>query len=254
MTKSKIFAAMVLGIACNAQAAQNSVSGTQSFGPSLAGYGFKYSVSWASDVAYDLSVSGYGDYYDKNPPWTYGFLSVTLALSPQSSVNLVGMTALDLAVSANVSFINLATGAPGLPPGFYSTTTKEMGKSWFNFYNMPETCTTPAGTVELRFSNPKCTVDSSVVVSNALPDGRLAAVGDGIALVQARSGHYLSPSDDPNCASLSCMTLRRDAVQASRIFFTAGATVGAVPEPSTFALLSFGGLVLGFMARRRRMT
>lgn len=61
-------------------------------------------------------------------------------------------------------------------------------------------------------------------------------------------GHYLVPSTDPNCASLSCAEVRTDTWKISAELSTA-----TIPEPASSALLLAGGiLTLGYRRYRAR--
>jgi hypothetical protein len=62
-------------------------------------------------------------------------------------------------------------------------------------------------------------------------------------------GHYLIPSNDPNCASLSCMIAKEDV---AHIFSTINVrTANPIPEPSTTALMSLGAIALLALRGRR---
>ncbi|MCR5864636.1 PEP-CTERM sorting domain-containing protein [Aquincola sp. J276] len=59
-------------------------------------------------------------------------------------------------------------------------------------------------------------------------------------------GYYLAASNDPTCASLSCMQLKQD-----ELLPFVSISVNQVPEPSTYALMLGGLALMGAMARRR---
>lgn len=111
--------------------------------------------------------------------------------------------------------------------------------------------------VQIRFSRPSLSyltrlVDldtGSVLTPKPAGDYELLAPVKRVELtfkLNFDGGHYLTPSDDPTCASFSCMKMGEDrAVITSLSFGT------AVPEPSQWVLMAAGLALVGCAARRR---
>jgi PEP-CTERM motif len=71
---------------------------------------------------------------------------------------------------------------------------------------------------------------------------------------QLIGSNHLVPSQDPNCASLLCMPAVRATgeLQSFQIRFALDAIAQPVPEPSTYAMMAAGLLLIVSIGRNRR--
>lgn len=245
MKCSLLVASVLLTISSASIAVPQTVSGTEEFKGGLAGYGFKYSVTWDAPVAYELLVTNYSVEFQIGGE-VAAAVAAGWSLLPSASSDFSGLSALDINVTASMAFINLQTGESELPASVYRSistdTVYEFGRI------LREPCTSPAGGVELRFSNPQCSFVSAISRSAERVGGGMAAAADGSARFVVRSGNYLSASDDPECASFSCMTPGRDLIGRNGVSFVAVA--GQIPEPNTWLMLISGLIAMPLVARR----
>jgi hypothetical protein len=130
--------------------------------------------------------------------------------------------------------------------------------TWFNAWFSAEVAKQPSD-VQLRFSYSTLSqsvrlvdVDTGSVLAFS-PSSQLSEANAGTAthvrldmIVDFAGGHFLTPSSDPTCASISCMNMGTDLAVLPYL------TVAAVPEPAQAAMLTAGFGLLGLVARRRR--
>lgn len=230
-----------------ARAAQQITTGTFEFA-AAPGYGFKYSATWDSSVAFELRANGNAQFFPNGWSSVGGY--ITLVPTAPVSASFSNLTSLSVQAQLSISFVNLTTGAFELPPAVYVPFVPTW-KPDINYHiGRGGPCTSPGGDVELRFSNSKCSFSTTLTKDNALPDGRFAASAKATANLQVQAGQYLKVSDDPACASLSCMTTGHDVINRDGI--TLLANVSMVPEPSTWGLLLAGVSVLGLLRHALR--
>lgn len=244
--KRHLFVAVATALAISggpAEAAPHTTAGTFAFS-STPGYGFKYSATWDSSVDFELRAYGNAQFFPNGWSSVGGY--ITLVPTAPVSASFSSLTSLSVQAQLSISFVNLTTGAFELPPAVYVPFVPTWKPDIFYYIGRGGPCTSPGSDVELRFSNSKCSFSTTLTKDNALPDGRFAASAQATANLQVQAGQYLKVSDDPVCASLSCMTPGHDVINRDGI--TLLANVSMVPEPSTWWLLLVG---VGVLALRR---
>lgn len=243
--KKLLFAAAVVLGAGSSQALTGGVSGTVAL-TNWVGYGFQYSASWdSSAVPYALSVS-FNEHASSQFPNT-GYFNVSLALGPTApSSSFPALDAFDFVGSVKMSFVDLTTGLPAVPPAF-------PGAPFFGVsgYASSSQCGGWIPVTEgVRFSTPTCSQSATLNGDSALSQSSKQLTYELATSYHYRSGHFLSPTTDSSCASFDCMIPGHDRVP----LFYGGlqVSVAAVDEPSTLPMMAAGCVATAAWLRRRR--
>ncbi|MBW8893197.1 MAG: hypothetical protein JF617_14100 [Burkholderiales bacterium] len=238
-----------------AQAAVQSTSGAQPLS-AFPGYGFSYEATWdGGPVNFKLSVvsPSHGTYPSSDPyQSTYAYVDLLLDTANGWPADL---TEMDLQVTWNVKFINMATGATELPSQFYGVPSAPPVYSYTSFTASEGPfvrCFRDSGTPALRISEPVCDVSTSITTlygtNPANPSRQVGLGAASTASFHIRSGQLLYPSSDPSCPS--CMTPGHDLIELPTLYLQGYATITPVDEPSEMALAVVGLALLARAARR----
>jgi len=197
------------------------------------GYGFEYIATWDSNIndIFFLPTIVTGS----NSLEFFGRFSTT---DQFTEVSDIGFSAV-----VEVRYVSIETGIEGLPSfalSGYGQTSSAPGLFANGFQ---------AGGI--RFSN----FIRSVEVAVTDLEGQSIIGISGVATsfkyrIEAsfEGGNFLNPSPEPSCASFACMIPGRDVVQLGSFAYF---SVQAIPEPSTWLLLSCGLAALVGVTRRR---
>lgn len=241
MKLQTIFASSLLSLAGVASAVVNTTSGTGEFS-AFAGFGYSYTATWESDVPLSLRVLQFSG-------MSQGVPGAGVTLQLKTADDPFDLPQLSINATMELRFINLATGELGLPLEFYNQPPL-VAIGAFSSGASGNPCTTPGASVELRFSNPSCVISSSIDKSGWRPGLDLSASASTSYVI--RPGNFLVASDDPSCASFSCMTPGHDLIMPRSMTLAGYLSAANVPEPSTYALFALGlGAVLAVSRRRK---
>lgn len=230
------------------------------------GYGYQLKGSYTSNVG-DVAFSGSFNEVAGSGKWDR-FLAVGLVATPTVPASA---TQVQISLGLDIKFIDLATGEAAFPPIFSGPVdlpaTHAVLTQGTGFGQARIVQSSPAA---LRFSSSSFTQSLTIADQNKVWNPGGTPVGSASALCYSSNlcensavppntvhmdftasfvaGHYLSPSLDPSCASLDCMTPGRDSLELSP--FSVRLQVHAVPEPSSYALFAVG--LVGLLAYSRR--
>ncbi len=202
----------------------------------MPGYGYRIAASW--DDSYgglELMVEA----ADSTSVWTdgqrYGFAKLSASLHPIDANFGKGLKSFDLSVGIQIELINLGENTQAIPP-----LTSNPNVPVFATRVLPFSGIQLAGDPDFQFRISRGEFTKTTDVDYPLiPNPTEFSFLESVRFV---AGNYAALSDDPSCASVLCMPVRADALSINPIGFSV--EIAAIPEPSTFWILSVGVVVL----------